>query len=109
MEDCIFCKIAKHEVAKEFAYEDENVMAFSDIYPIKPVHLLIMPKKHIGDFMDLRDTSLLEKVKNVAQKLVKDNKLEDKGYRLMINGGGAQIIYHLHVHLLGPMGKAVHM
>lgn len=109
MSDCIFCKIAKHEVTKEFAYEDEDVMAFADIHPIKPVHLLIMPKKHIGDFMDLRNNSLLEKVRQVAQKLVKDNKLEDSGYRLVVNGGGAQIIYHLHVHLVGPIGKAVKM
>lgn len=109
MTDCIFCKIARHEFPKEFAYEDEETMAFADINPIKPTHLLIMPKKHIGDFMDLRDNTLLEKIKQVAQKLIKDNKLEDKGYRLVVNGGGAQIIYHLHVHLVGPLGKAVHM
>lgn len=109
MTDCIFCKIAKHEIPKEFAYEDDEMMAFADINPIKPIHLLIMPKTHIGDFMDLRDNTLLEKIKQVAQKLIKDNKLEDKGYRLVVNGGGAQIIYHLHVHLVGPLGKAIHM
>ncbi len=107
--DCIFCKIRDREIPKEFTYEDEDVMVFPDINPLKPIHLLIMPKKHIKDFLDLKDTTLLEKVKNVIQKMIKEQKLEGKGYRLVINGGGAQIIDHLHFHLLGPMGKASKM
>ncbi|MEK7450695.1 MAG: HIT domain-containing protein [Patescibacteria group bacterium] len=102
--DCIFCKIRDREIPKEFTYEDEDVMVFPDINPLKPIHLLIMPKKHIKDFLDLKDTTLLEKVKNVIQKMIKEQKLKDKGYRLVVNGGGAQIVDHLHVHLVGPLG-----
>lgn len=102
--DCIFCKIRDREIPKEFTYEDEDVMVFPDINPLKPIHLLVMPKKHLKDFLDLKDAALLEKVKNVIQKMIKEQKLEDKGYRLVVNGGGAQIVDHLHVHLVGPLG-----
>ncbi len=103
--DCIFCKIRDREIPKEFTYEDDDVMVFPDIYPIKPIHLLIIPKKHIKDFFELKDEELTNKLRNVIQKIVKDQKLENKGYRLVINGGGAQIIDHLHIHLTGPIGK----
>lgn len=84
-------------------------MVFPDIYPIRPVHLLIVPKKHIKDFLDLDDKNLLEKLRKVSQKMIRKFELENKGYRLGMNGGGAQIIDHLHIHLLGPLGKAVSM
>jgi len=109
MADCIFCKIARHEIPKDFDYEDDEVMAFADIRPIAPVHVLIVPKKHILDFMDVKDNRIFNKLREVSQKLIKENKLENKGYRLTINSGGAQIINHLHLHLLGPLGKAVEM
>ena len=109
MSNCIFCKIAMHEIPTEFSYEDKDVMAFSDINPIAQVHILVMPKKHTKDFMDFKDSYVLKKVKDVIQKIVKDQKLEDKGYRIVINGGGAQIIDHLHFHLIGPLGKKVSM
>lgn len=104
MADCIFCQIRDREIPKEFTYEDEDVMVFPDINPLKPIHLLVMPKKHLKDFLDLQDATLLEKLKNVIQKTIKEQKLEDKGYRLVVNGGGAQIVDHLHVHLVGPLG-----
>ena len=109
MSDCIFCKIAKHEIPGEFSYEDRDVMAFPDINPIAPIHILIMPKRHTKDFVDFKDSSGLEKIIDVIKKMVKDQKLEDKGYRIVINGGGAQIIDHLHFHLIGPLGKKVSM
>lgn len=102
--DCIFCKIRDREIPKEFTYEDEDVMVFPDINPLKPIHLLVMPKKHLKDFLDFKDPILLEKLKNVIQAMIKEQKLEDKGYRLVVNGGGAQIVDHLHVHLVGPLG-----
>lgn len=107
MSNCIFCKIANKEIAKEFIYEDKDVMVFPDIHPVAPVHLLIMPKKHIADFLALKDTMLLEKMKTVIQKMIVKQKIEDKGYRLVVNGGGAQIIDHLHIHLMGQIGKKV--
>lgn len=101
--DCIFCKIANHEMPKEFTYESNNVMAFPDIYPLRPVHLLVMPKKHIKDFLDFEDFAIWKEVQNVIKKLIKANGLDKNGYRLGINGGGAQLIDHMHVHILGPV------
>ena len=102
---CIFCKIRDKEIEKEFLYEDEDVMAFYDIHPSKPVHVLVVPKKHIEDFLVLDDKEVWNKVKEVAQKMVKSHKLEKKGFRVGINGGGAQDVPHLHVHVMGPMGR----
>lgn len=105
MENCIFCKIAKHEIPKDFTYESDNVMAFPDIHPLRPVHLLVMPKKHFADFLDFEDIKIWQEMERVIKKLIKANKLEKKGYRLGVNGGGAQLIDHLHVHILGPVKR----
>ncbi len=102
----IFCKIASGEVGKDFIYEDEELMVFEDIHPEKPVHLLIVPKKHVVDFIDVEDHSLFQKIMKVAQKMVKEKGLVGKGYRLKVNGGGHQLVDHLHFHLIGPMEKA---
>lgn len=107
MEDCIFCKFAKKELSKEFIYEDEDVMVFPDINPIKPIHLLIVPKKHIEDLVMMKDQGLMIKVMDAIQRMIRKQGLENKGYRLVVNGGGAQIINHLHFHLMGPMGKRI--
>ena len=82
-------------------------MVFPDIHPVAPVHLLIMPKRHIRDFGDLRDDALLGKLRKVIQKMIREQKIGDKGYRLVVNGGGAQIIDHLHIHLMGKIGRKV--
>lgn len=82
-------------------------MVFSDISPMKPIHLLIVPKKHIRDFVDVEDVVLFQKIATIIQRMVKKEGLVDKGYRIVVNGGGAQIVGHLHFHLMGPMGKAV--
>jgi histidine triad (HIT) family protein len=109
MKDCIFCKIADHSMPKEFTYESESVMAFPDIHPVRPVHLLIVPKKHIGDFVEVGQDMVLLEIKDVLQKLIKDNNLDTKGYRIGINGGGAQQIDHLHFHLVGPVKRTDEM
>ena len=105
--DCVFCKIRDRIIPKEFTYEDADVMVFPDIHPVAPVHLLIVPKKHLRDFGDLRNNVLWGKLKSVIQKMIQKQKIEDKGYRLVVNGGGAQIIDHLHIHLMGRIGKKV--
>lgn len=123
--DCIFCKIRDRVIPSDFTYEDKDIMVFSDINPLKPIHLLIMPKKHIEDLLIMNDDpfdntqghaersrtheGLMMKVTKIIQKMIKKFGLENKGYRLVVNGGGAQIINHLHFHLLGPMGKAAAM
>lgn len=80
-------------------------MAFYDIHPIRLVHILIVPKKHVEDIADLDDEKVWSKIKNVAINLAKKEGLDDKGFRISINGGGAQIIRHMHVHLMGPISK----
>ena len=103
MSDCIFCKIRDRKISKDFTYEDNDIMVFPDIHPVKPIHLLIVPKRHIKDFLLFDDDTLLPKIKRVIQKLIMEQKIQNKGYRILINGGGAQIIDHLHIHLMGPM------
>ncbi|MBU1000328.1 HIT domain-containing protein [Patescibacteria group bacterium] len=107
MSDCIFCKIIKKEIPKEFIYESEEVVVFEDISPSADFHLLIVPKKHIGGIKDLTDSdgSLLTEVYRVVNKLVVDNNLGNDLYRIMLNGGKAQHIPHLHFHLLGGQWK----
>jgi histidine triad (HIT) family protein len=104
MKDCIFCKIRDRKIAKEFTYEDEDIMVFPDIHPYKSTHLLIVPKEHIEDFGELNDQVLMTKIKTVLDKMVSE-KLNGKGYRIAINGGGAQAIQHLHFHLMGPISQ----
>lgn len=105
MDNCLFCKFAKGEIKKEFLYEDDDVMVFPDIHPVRSVHLLVVPKSHIPDLLALEDSSLWQKLLTVAQNMVKREGLSDKGFRIGINGGGAQVVNHLHIHLMGPMGK----
>ena len=105
MKDCIFCKIANKEIPKEFTYEDEDFMVFPDIHPVKPIHLLVVPKAHISEFISVKDGSLFKKIGVVVQKMIREQKLDTKGYHLVVNGGGSQLIDHLHVHIMGPMEK----
>jgi len=84
-------------------------MVFKDIHPVKPVHLLIVPKEHITDFLALEDPLLKEKLLTITQTMAESAELDDKGYRVVINGGGAQEVRHLHIHLMGPMGSNVKM
>ncbi len=106
MDNCIFCKIAKKEIPKEFIYEDEDVMVFPDIHPVKPIHLLVVPKKHIVDLLDLDEPLLLEKLHNTLKIGIREKNLSELGYRTVINGGGAQEVPHLHIHLMGPIQPA---
>lgn len=109
MESCIFCKIRDRIIPKEFIFEDKDVMVFPDINPVKPIHLLIVSKKHIEDLLMIDDERLMIELINISKKMLKKFKLEDKGYRLVVNGGGAQVIDHLHIHLMGPMAKGAKM
>ncbi len=105
MDNCIFCKIANKEIPKEFTYEDDDIVVFPDISPVKPIHLLVIPKKHVSELVAVDSPELFQKLFTVVQKMIKKEGLEDKGYRIVINGGGAQIIDHLHIHVMGPITK----
>lgn len=104
MVDCIFCKIAGKEIPSEILYEDEQVVAFADIVPQAPVHILIIPKKHIPSLAQLTeaDEALMGHVVVVAKKLAEQKGL-DTGYRLVTNCGesAGQSVMHIHFHLLG--------
>jgi len=107
MADCIFCKIANKEIPKEFTLETGQVVVFPDIHPVAPVHLLIVPKKHIKEFGKLgkADQKIWEEMVMVLHKLIKKYGLINKGYRIVTNGGGAQAIDHFHIHLMGEINK----
>lgn len=103
--DCLFCKISNKEIDSDILYEDDDVMAFSDIAPKAPVHKLIIPKRHIATINDLNidDESLVGKMILTAKRLAKQLSIDENGYRLVYNvgQGGGQVIYHIHLHLLG--------
>jgi len=103
MSDCLFCKIIRKEIPKEFTYESENLVAFSDINPSADIHILIIPKKHIGGIGDIKAEygPLLSEIYQTVAKLVADNNLQNNSYRVVVNGGSAQHVPHLHFHLLG--------
>ncbi len=105
MEDCIFCKIVKREIPVDILYEDEAVMVFPDHKPVKPIHLLIIPKKHITEFLKIDDLALFSHLGQVVQRMIRERGLQLNGYRIQINGGGSQEVDHLHLHLMGPMGR----
>lgn len=103
--DCIFCKIAKKEIPSTIVYEDDDVIAFNDLNPEAPVHILIIPKKHITNLSDAKpeDQQLLGKLMLVAQKIAAEQGIAERGYRVVTNCGeqGGQTVMHLHFHLLG--------
>ena len=106
MSDCIFCKIANKEAKSNIVFEDEMIIAFRDLDPKAPEHVLIIPKKHIESLMDLQpaDKELASHILlDVIPKLANDLKIKDKGFRVVVNTGedGGQTVSHLHFHLLG--------
>ncbi len=103
--DCIFCQIVAGKVPSEILYQDEEVIAFRDINPQAPVHLLIIPKKHIPSLAELseEDLPLMAHMVSMAKQLAEREGIAGTGYRLVVNCGreGGQLVPHLHLHLLG--------
>ena len=104
MDDCLFCKIIKGEIPSEKVYEDEEILAFKDINPAAPIHILVIPKKHIDSLaqIETQDEALLGKMHTVINKIAKEQGVLEKGYRLIVNCGkdSGQEVMHLHFHLL---------
>ena len=102
MEECIFCKIINGQVPSEKVYEDEEILAFKDIHPAAPIHVLIIPKKHIATLMDIKeeDSSLMGKIIKTAKLIAKQLGIEEKGFRLIANCGpdSGQEVMHIHFH-----------
>lgn len=104
MEDCIFCKIIKGEIPTNKVYEDEEILAFYDINPAAPIHILVIPKKHIDCIAHLNeeDEALIGKIYNVINKIAEEKGFKEKGFRVIVNSGkdGGQEVMHLHFHIL---------
>jgi len=104
LSDCIFCKIANKEIKSDIVYEDDRVVAFNDINPHAPVHVLVIPKKHIVGVAEARDedAELMGHLQLVAAMLAKEKGIAE-GYRIVVNSGplAGQSVMHLHYHLLG--------
>jgi len=110
MSECLFCKIARKEIPSAIVYEDDTVIAFKDIFPQAPVHLLIIPKAHCEGLADLtpETAAAAARVLQVAGQIAAEQGVQASGWRLLSNCGvdGGQSVYHLHFHLLGgkPLG-----
>lgn len=105
MNDCIFCKIVAQQIPAKIVYEDELMVAFHDIQPAAPVHVLLIPKKHFASMNDAKgeDFSLLAHLFQVAPQLATQLGVATTGYRLVNNCGAdaGQVVFHYHLHLLG--------
>jgi len=103
--DCIFCKIVAGEIPSDTVYQDGEVIAFRDINPVAPIHLLIIPRKHIPSLAYLPDdeTPLIGRMVKIANQLAREEGIFESGYRLAISCGeqGGQVVPHLHMHLVG--------
>ncbi|MGM0614000.1 MAG: histidine triad nucleotide-binding protein [Pseudomonadota bacterium] len=103
--DCLFCKIIKREIPADIVYEDDEVLAFNDINPQAPTHILIIPKKHIATLNDIEeaDLAIIGRLQYTAAKLAKERGFAEDGYRVVMNCNemGGQTVYHIHMHLMG--------
>lgn len=104
MEDCVFCKIIKGEIPSEKVYEDEEILAFKDIDPAAPIHILVIPKKHIANLLEVKeeDSYLIARIYQVINKIARDMGIEEDGFRVIVNCGkdAGQEVMHIHFHML---------
>ncbi|MBI5426892.1 MAG: histidine triad nucleotide-binding protein [Nitrospinae bacterium] len=109
MSDCLFCKIIEGKIPSKKVFEDDRLFAMEDVNPQAPVHLLIMPKKHVATLLDLQDgdSSLMGAVFPAASRLARERNIDRSGFRLVVNcgAGAGQSVFHIHFHLLG--GRAM--
>ena len=104
MEDCIFCKIIKKEIPTEIVYENEEIIAFKDVNPAAPIHILVVPKKHIATLLDVsdEDNMLISKIYKVINEIARKNGFAENGFRVIANCGkdSGQEVMHIHFHIL---------
>jgi histidine triad (HIT) family protein len=105
MSDCLFCGIVEGKIKGNIAYQDDSVVAFKDINPKAPVHVLIIPRKHVAGVLDLtaEDGALIGHIFAVAVRLAREQGIAESGFRVVVNSGAdaGQSVFHLHYHLLG--------
>lgn len=108
--DCLFCKLVARDIKADIVYEDEHLLAFRDIHPQAPIHILVIPKQHIATLNDAIDehASLLGRMMLAAQAIARDMGVSENGYRLVMNCNrdGGQAVFHIHLHLLA--GRSLH-
>jgi len=113
MEDCIFCQIVKGKIPSKFLYEDDDVIVINDLHPVAPVHLLVIPKKHIPTLVDIteEDQLLMGKMMLVAKKMADKTGISEKGFKAVFNvkQWGGQSIYHIHLHVVGGAPLHIHV
>ncbi|MBU3966702.1 MAG: histidine triad nucleotide-binding protein [Euryarchaeota archaeon] len=107
--DCIFCRIIKGDSSAKFVYKDIDLVAFHNIRPDAPVHVLIVPVEHIESInaLEERHSALISKMMLKAKEIAEELGIKDSGYKLVINvgSGAGQVVFHLHIHLIGGWGK----
>lgn len=110
MSDCVFCKMATGEIEPDIVYRDEEMLAIRDINPQAPVHILLIPRRHIATLNDVaeNDVPLLGRMQLLARNIAKQEGIDDAGYRTVFNCGesAGQSVFHIHLHLLG--GRRLH-
>ena len=110
MTDCLFCRMVKGEIKPDVVYEDDEVLAFRDLNPQAPMHVLVIPKLHLATLNDLDDShaALMGKLFLAARRVAEDAGLAERGYRTVINcnAEAGQSVYHIHLHVLA--GRAMH-
>ena len=108
MKDCLFCKMVAGDIKPDVVYEDQTLLAFRDINPQAPLHVLIIPKHHIANLNDLDNVALVGQMLQTAARFAAEYGFADSGYRTVINcnDDGGQTVHHLHLHLLA--GRAMH-
>lgn len=101
--DCLFCRIVKKEIAATIVAEDANCVAFRDINPQAPTHVLVIPRQHIASLNEAKDPAILGQMQLMAVQIARKEGLGERGYRIVINtnGDAGQTVFHVHLHLLG--------
>ncbi len=111
MDDCLFCKIIKGDIPSEKVYEDDTVLAFKDIQPAAPIHILIIPKQHVANIMEATEPDMMQALMNAVRKVATQLGVDKTGFRLITNCGkdAGQEVMHLHFHLLAgkPLGEKI--
>jgi histidine triad (HIT) family protein len=102
-ESCLFCRIVREEIPAKIVWEDAHSLAFRDVDPKAPTHVLVIPKRHVASLNDASDAQLLGRLLLAAREIAEQEGIADDGYRTVINcgAGAGQTVFHLHVHLLG--------
>ena len=105
MSDCLFCGIVEGKIKGNIVYQDDSVVAFKDVNPKAPVHVLIIPRRHIAGVLDLKadDGAVIGHIFEIAARLAREQGIADRGFRVVVNSGAdaGQSVFHLHYHLLG--------